>query len=111
MTDLISRLAAGERWDGDNAEVLRARGWKQRRAFGWEKAGAVLPFNAAPLDDMNIALALKDPSDRLSLVEGDDGCHAHLSRQATAGWRLFEGDAPTLRAALCIAILRAGESR
>ena len=110
MTD-ISRLASGERWDGDNAEVLRARGWTVlpggvcKDPDGW--AHADMP---QPLDRVDDALALKDPSDRLSLVEGDDGWHAHLSRSSPAGWRLFEGDAPTHAVALCIAILRTGES-
>jgi len=27
IDDLIARLSAGERWDGDNAEVLKALGW------------------------------------------------------------------------------------
>ena len=90
MTDLISRLASGERWDGDNAEVLRARGWTVlpggvcKDPDGW--AHADMP---QPLDDIKDTLKLLPPG---------------------AVWHSFGGPDIPSAAALCIAILRTGES-
>lgn len=119
---LIERLAAGERWPGDNADVLRARGWKEIRLEGrlsgewadpdgyWGRPGEFpLP---RPLDSLDDALALVPEgwcSDAVDQYRDGTWLWPLVGPDELEALRVF-GQAPTHCAALCITILRAGES-
>jgi len=106
--DLIARLTAGERWGGDNAEVLKALGWKPvYRQIGTDPAGnaRLLP---RPLDSVDNALRLVPEGWRvLDLWDHGDEWTAELYLSGAVSARSVEGAAPTAAIALTIAILEA----
>lgn len=119
MDDLIKRLSAGERWDGDNAEVLRALGFTRVWCMNYQTGryedaeyyirGETHVCRCHPLDDMNAALALVPEGWFIEHI-GEDyaaGMHAVLWRRAGPSCKPVEGHGPTAAIALSIAILEA----
>jgi len=102
---VIERLEAGERWDGDNAEVLRALGWAIlpndvcKDPEGWAHAETPQPLNSV--------------DDALRLVPDD--FYPEIARRTDGSWAvaMWNGDdrrvyvTEHLAVALTIAILRA----
>lgn len=108
MDNLIARLSAGERWDGDNAEVLKALGWTERHTGEWleyPSSSCILPM-PKPIDSVDDALRLVPEGWRtvsaFQLSAGDRWLWTLLGRGNT-----FYGRGPTAAIALTIAILEA----
>ena len=101
---LTDRLEKGERWDGDNAEALRALGWKPTEIH------KITFYEPEPLDDMNAALALVPEGWRTHDVDQDLDAGMWLwMLEGPPGIGLFHGQAPTAAIALTVAILKASQ--
>lgn len=111
--DLIRRLSAGERWNGDNAEVLKALGWEQLSGNEWSNPED--GYWRAPMPRM-----LDSVDDGLRLVpEGWTVLYISQNTAQTIWWcrlvpandaddeTVVTGLAPTAAVALTIAILEA----
>ena len=116
-TDLISRLSAG-RFEGDNAEVLKALGYSWRWAGGevistFKGDKLFVNYGLFPLSDMNAALRLV-PEGWFTLAARES-----VTNSGTWAWTLahrIDGEAvarglgPTAAHSLVLAILRAKEA-
>jgi hypothetical protein len=112
MTDLLHRIEAGERWSGDNAEVLRALGYSRDLKGYWYRSGLPLFYgDKRPLDDMNHTLALV-PDGWLTedAYQNPDGTWVWRLSRLRDGHRGPDCEATTPAAALTTAILRAKEA-
>jgi len=119
--DLIARLSAGGRWDGDNAEVLKALGWTfapmkvtqnyvgtagQIDPAHWIDASGQRHEVCRPLDSVDDALRLVPEGWRTdSAYEYESLWEWQLENLETGA--LVYAKAPTAAIALTIAILEA----
>ena len=120
---LQSRLTAGERWPGDNAEVLAALGFVKvdrldratmtRDAFEYYIRGDQHVCDCRPLDSVDDGLRLV-PEGWFTDETSQNCYHGDWfwSLHRNGLWRVadVQGRAPTAAVALCIAILRARET-
>jgi hypothetical protein len=111
MDDLIKRLSAGERWDGDNAEVLRAMGLQvsDTGTLIIMDEGTALYQECYPFDSVDDALALVPEGWSIHINQQDDRrFYAELREgYCTSYNRVAIGSSPILCEALTIAILEA----
>lgn len=97
---LIDRLERGERWDGDNAEVLRALQNADKDPIWWTRRN--------PLDSVDAALALVPPDKTVNLrIEANGSAACALDNEDCYS----DGDLilPTAAIALTVAILKASQ--
>jgi len=110
--DLIKRLSAGERWGGDNAEVLRALGYSHRWVGGevistYKGDKLLVNRGLFPLSSVDDALRLVPEGWTVSLMQYSATKWAAALLSAGQTIETTSGTAPTAAIALTIAILEA----